>query len=134
MAKRKTITVNQLHKMLGKLIDKGEGRRQVCIDKTTFTHNCESDGCVILPVDGCRIEAVLKMNPDGGSMWDGMERYRRMAVLFGEDGIAYKGILDVESVEEYIRALPGATLSDGEVTLIHGNIRGFAQWLRERVW
>ena len=46
--KSKTLTANQLHKMLGVFIDKGYKRTPVCINKDTFTHALESDGCVIL--------------------------------------------------------------------------------------
>jgi hypothetical protein len=39
----------------------------------------------------------------------------------------------VQSYLDYLIAKvgPGSTLTDREVTLIHGNIRGFAQWARE---
>lgn len=60
------MTVGRLHKALTKLIDEGHARKPVTINKNTFTHPLEGDGCVILPVDGCSIEWVEKAHPDGG--------------------------------------------------------------------
>lgn len=85
--KTKTLTVSQLHKMLGKLIDQGHGRAQVCISKSTFTHPLESDGCSILNAYGIRIENVPQMDGDGWTEYtkSGRESTRRTAVLFGYD-------------------------------------------------
>lgn len=83
--KTKTLTVNQLHKMLGQLIEDGNGRLSVCVSKTTFTHPLEGDGCSILQAYGIRVEAVPMMDGDGGSEVTkaGREVTKRTAVLFG---------------------------------------------------
>ena len=79
------MTLNQLHKLLGKLIDEGLGRRDVCIDKESFRDNRESDGCVILPV--CKVDAywVPQADDDGGTATnkDGSERGRTTVILGG---------------------------------------------------
>lgn len=132
----KSMTVNQLHKALGKLIEKGNGRRYVCIDKPSFHHNCESDGVVILQIETCSLESVLNWNNDTDDYCnkDGSERWRQTVVLRGDNGVPFKRIIDPESVEEYIRGLAfSGTHGDDVYTLVVGNIRGFASWLRERV-
>lgn len=69
-----TITVAKLHRLLGEIIDLGDGRKPVCIDKSTFTHPLEGDGCTIIGiefVDGplwiCNAddEGGVKENADG---------------------------------------------------------------------
>ena len=133
MAKHKTITVNQLYKMMGELIESGEGRRQVCIDKTTFAHNCESDGCVILQVDGCRVQDVIQMQDDSFIDDTGNEHYKRCVVLFGGHGTGYLGVLSTDAVERYIRDLKWSDGTSGIFkTLITRNIRAFASEIRER--
>jgi hypothetical protein len=86
MSKKKTVTVNQLHKMLGKFIEKGEGRRPVCVNKDTFGHNCEADGVVILSVEDCQLRSVLWWNNDTDDCLnkDGSERYRKVALMLGD--------------------------------------------------
>lgn len=81
-----TMTVNQLHRILGNIIAEGNGRCKVCVNKDTFTHNLEGDGCVILDVDACRVESVMQMNGDGGILHgpDDRERYKTCCVLFGD--------------------------------------------------
>lgn len=78
------MTLNQRHKQLSELIAQGLGRRQVCIDKTSFTDNLEGDGCVILPV--CRVDTALitKIDGDGWAITnkDGSER-ERLTILLG---------------------------------------------------
>lgn len=136
MAKKKTITVTQLHKALGKIIEDGAGRCHVCVDKGTFYHNCESDGVTILDVDSCEVERVLFWNNDTDDYLnkDGSERYRRVVILRGDSGMAYKSLIDTDSVEEYLRGLIWSEgTSDQVVTMVHGNIRGFASWLRKRI-
>lgn len=134
MAKHKTVTVNVLHKLLGKLIDAGDGRRQVCIDKTTFRDNREDDGVVILAVDGVRLEHVQPAGDDGGvrENKDGSEAApRRTAVLYGESGTSYTRVVSEDSVERFIRELPWtAEATDHEKTIAAGNIRNFAQHIR----
>ena len=79
------MTLNQLHKQLSTLIQQGFGRRHVCIDKESFTHNLEGDGCTILPV--CRVDTALIPQIDGDG-WtitnkDGTERERFTVILGG---------------------------------------------------
>ncbi len=81
------MTVNQLYKTLGKLIEQGHKRTHVAVDKPTFTHNCENDGCVILNVERCDVELVLQDDGDGGIAMnqDGTERSRWTVVLRGDN-------------------------------------------------
>ena len=81
------ITINKLHKMLGKAIEEGMGRRRVCINKKTFIHPLEGDGCVILPIENADIEVVPMLDEDGGmaTRKDGTEIERLYMVLKGED-------------------------------------------------
>lgn len=87
------MTVNALHKLLGKLINQGHARKPVCIDKTTFTHNLEQDGCLILEVCGVDILPIIKMDDDGGSKVDskGRECYQQTCVLVGSSGATVDG-------------------------------------------
>jgi len=82
---RGRMTLNQLHKQLGALIDKGHGRRQVCIDKRSFQHNLEPDGCVILPV--CRTDTrwIVELDGDGCAVInkDGSEHGETTVILGG---------------------------------------------------
>jgi hypothetical protein len=66
--------------LLGKMIANGEGRRPVCISKTTFTHPCEGDGATILNVQ----DAFLQM---GGTKVNknGSESMRGCLVLVGDE-------------------------------------------------
>jgi len=92
MAAKKVIsyrgfTVCELHKRLGKLIEDGHGRKYVNIDKSSFTHNCEGDGCVILPVHGMGVELIPMMSDDGATAWDskGREKHLWICLLVGGD-------------------------------------------------
>ena len=80
------MTVNQLHKRLGALLAAGHGRKRVCVWKTSFQHNCESDGVVILDLAGLGLMDVLQDDGDGGirSNKDGSESTRRCLVLVGD--------------------------------------------------
>ena len=80
------MTVNQLHKILGKLVQQGEGRTVVRVAKKTFTHNCESDGCTILDIDGYVVQMIPNSDDDGGlkENKDGSESLRRTVVLHGQ--------------------------------------------------
>lgn len=80
-------TVNQLHKRLGKLIEQGEGRRYVAVDKKSFSDNREPDGVCILDVHGMGILACGVADEDGGTKFDskGREVISRMCVLVGSD-------------------------------------------------
>ena len=81
------ITVFRLHKELGKIIADGEGRKKVSINKNTFTHNLESDGCVILPVMKAEIEWIQTIDDDGGHKEnkDGSESGSTVCVLYGDE-------------------------------------------------
>lgn len=82
------MTINQLHKLLGKLIEKGHGRRQVHVDKGSYHHNLEADGCVILPVWRAQVHTYRMLNEDGGWAYkaDGTEITRTSLVLIGDSG------------------------------------------------
>lgn len=60
------MTLNQLHKQLGKLIEKGHGRRGVCVDKESFKRPLESDGCTILPIEHIDVRWIAIIDDDGG--------------------------------------------------------------------
>lgn len=83
----KTMTVARLHKILSKAIADGCGRLPVCVNKETFTHNLEMDGCVVLPVNVAIIQSVVQIDDDGGTKVDskGRECYRRNMVLMGDE-------------------------------------------------
>lgn len=80
------MTVNQLHKLLGALITRGCGRHQVAVDKETFRHPLESDGCTILNVDSLETHWLPLADDDGGTAFTkaGVERGKSMAVLYGD--------------------------------------------------
>ena len=90
------MTLNQLHKQLSALIAQGLGRRHVCIDKGSFTHNLEGDGCTILDV--CRVDAkpIPQIDGDGWTITnkDGSER-ERLTVILG--GSSYTRLSESES-------------------------------------
>ena len=137
MARLKHPTVNQLHAMLGKIIEQGDGRLPICVNKDTFRDNCEEDGCVILPVNGVRVDMVLQSDGDGGTKTDskGRECFRRTAVIHGTSGDGERGFLSLEAVERYIS--DEITLADDvpdiHKTLVAGNVRAFAQYLRSMI-
>lgn len=87
MGKRRaqTVTVAALRKALDRVIADGGGRMPVCVDKPTVTHPLESDGAVIIDIDGCRVESVPQLDDDGGMAVDsrGRERYRQCFVIHG---------------------------------------------------
>jgi hypothetical protein len=78
--------VRTLYKKLGEEIKKGFGHRKVMIDKTTFKHPLESDGCCILPIHETDMHLYPILNDDGGlSHGDrGEEKYELALVLYGE--------------------------------------------------
>ena len=59
-----TMTVARLHKMLGKMVEAGNGRRPVCVNKASFYHPLESDGVAILDVTEAKAETIA-MADDG---------------------------------------------------------------------
>lgn len=79
------MTVSKLHKLLGELIQQGHKRKPVCVDKPTFTDNCEEDGVVILDVSGVEVRPIPMMDEDGGTKirQNGEECYRQTAVIYG---------------------------------------------------
>jgi hypothetical protein len=88
-------TIARLHKELGNLIDAGHGRKIVHINKDSFQHNLESNGCVIMEVVGLGIQNVPVIDDDGGTKWnrDGGEASMTVLVLAGGQGANSKGQL-----------------------------------------
>lgn len=81
-----TITAAKLHRLLGEIVERGHGRKPVCINKETFRDNRESDGCVILGVEV--IEGPIwipNCDDDGGfaENADGSESGRMTVILKG---------------------------------------------------
>lgn len=78
------MTLNNLYKRLGKLIEQGHGRRRVSIHKETFHDNRENDGCVILPICEVYTQWIPDVDDDGflATNKDGSER-GRVTVIFG---------------------------------------------------
>lgn len=79
------MTINQLHKYLGKLIDAGNGRRRVCVDKETFYHPLEADGATVLEVNEAGMSYINNLDDDGGVKInkDGTESMTLVCVLGG---------------------------------------------------
>lgn len=80
-----TMTVARLHKLLGAMVDDGQGRRPVCVSKTSFYHPLESDGATILDVTEAKAETITMADDDGGAATnkDGSEKTRKVFVLGG---------------------------------------------------
>ncbi len=81
-----TMTVSRLHKMLGALIDAGHGRKPVLVNKTSFTHPCESDGTTMLSIAKVVGPQWIPLcDDDGGTKWnkDGTESGQRVVLLDG---------------------------------------------------
>lgn len=76
----------KLYRELGALIAEGNGRLKVCIDKSTFRHNCEGDGVTILDVGSMELSWVPLSDDDGGTATrkDGTERGSNCVVLYGD--------------------------------------------------
>lgn len=89
------MTVNQLYKRLGKLIEEGHGRTNVAVAKETFRDNRESDGCTILDVHGLGVKLIHLADDDGGTAVnkDGSERMRMTCILAGSSGVNQRGQL-----------------------------------------
>jgi len=79
------MTVAKLHKILGEQIAAGHACKPVCINKDTFTHNCESDGVVILDIGTVKVQWVPWSDDDGGQAFnkDGTEKGKSILVLGG---------------------------------------------------
>lgn len=88
------MTVSKLHKLLGKLIDKGMGRREVLVSKDTFTDNREADGCTLLPIEGLVTHAHTIMDGDSFTITnrDGSERIQVSVLLYGASGEPSTGL------------------------------------------
>jgi hypothetical protein len=80
------VKVSTLHKALTKLIEMGHGHKPVAINKDTFTHALEADGCLILPVVHVELDWILQLDDDGGAAMnaDGSERGKSVVVFSGE--------------------------------------------------
>lgn len=93
------MTVNQLQKLLLKLIAQGHGRKTVYVDKSSFRDNRESDGCIILPAYRAALQTYRLFDDDGGQAFDskGVERQRTSLVLIGDSG---------STCDEYMPRLP----------------------------
>lgn len=80
------MTVNGLLKILNKAVADGHGRRRIHIDKASFSHPLESDGCCILPVCSAGTEHFLITGDDGfvDTLADGSERGEVGFVLRGD--------------------------------------------------
>lgn len=83
--KYRRMTVGRLHKILGKLIEQGNARTPICVNKRTFRDNCEEDGVVILPVEDVVVDHILIHDGDGGTKYrkDGTECRHVTAVIVG---------------------------------------------------
>lgn len=79
------MTVSKLHKILGELVESGQGRRPVCVNKESFFSPLESDGVVILDVTEATAKTITMADDDGGTAWnaDGTEKSRKVVVLGG---------------------------------------------------
>lgn len=80
-------TVASLHKQLGALIAAGHGRKPVLVNKATFTHPLEADGCVMLPIAQVQGPKWIGLSDDdGGTKWnkDGSEAGKTVVLLAGE--------------------------------------------------
>lgn len=79
------MTVTTLHKLLTKAIAQGRGRLRVAVNKPSFTHPLERDGCVFIDVEKAEIETVYLVGPDGGTAVDSRGR-ERTVTFFALDG------------------------------------------------
>ncbi len=81
------MTIGKLQKHLAKLVAEGHGRKQVLIDKSSFRHPLESDGCMILPVEEATILRFNICDDDGGTKVTtrGVECTQSGFVLYGNN-------------------------------------------------
>lgn len=79
------MTIRQLHHLTGKLTAKGYGRRIVCINKASFNHPLEEDGCCILEVESAEINVHDMLDENGGraELANGLTKQRTALVLSG---------------------------------------------------
>ena len=80
-----TMTVAKLHKLLGTLVEEGQGRRPVCVNKASFYHPLESDGVAILDVTEAKADTITMADDDGctATNKDGSEKTRKVFVIGG---------------------------------------------------
>lgn len=80
-----TMTVARLHKLLGAMIEAGQGRRPVCVNKMSFHHPLEPDGVSILDVTEARERTIVLADDDGRTATnaDGSEKTRKVLLLGG---------------------------------------------------
>ena len=80
-----TMTVARLHKILGAMVEEGQGRRPVCVNKTSFYHPLENDGVAILDVTEAASGSITIADDEGFSSTnkDGSEKVRKVFVLGG---------------------------------------------------
>ena len=71
--------------MLGELVESGQGRRPVCVNKASFWHPLERDGTVILDATEAKADTITMCDDDGGTATnkDGSERTRKVFVIGG---------------------------------------------------
>ena len=62
------MTLNKLYKDLGKLILKGYGRKKAVINKQTFNHALEEDGCCMLDIETCHFQTINILADDGENL------------------------------------------------------------------
>ena len=81
------MTVQALHRLLGKLIDDGHARREVLVYRDTFQHNCEPE-VGYFALSGANPEGIYNIDGDGAIkvLANGTESCRTCCVLFGESG------------------------------------------------
>jgi len=78
------MTVARLHKMLGQLIEEGQGRRPVVMNKASFYHPLESDGVVILDVTEAKADTITMADDDG---WTAARRHARSSCSVGSQDV-----------------------------------------------
>lgn len=85
LSRRWGVTIQHLHKLLTKEIEKGNGRRKVCVDKPSLYHPLEDDGAIIIDVHAAVVESVQQLNDDGGIGHGpcNSERYKTCLVIRG---------------------------------------------------
>lgn len=89
------MTVKCLHKLLGKLIGQGHGRKPIYVNKETFHHPLEADGVVTCEPCGLTIVRLRTIDGDGFTQWrkDGRESSSAVVLLWGTLAIPQTGML-----------------------------------------